>query len=101
MPSGGSRSAGPAAAAGGPAAAAEKKEEKKEEVEEVDMGNLFGGDDDGYWDLLPDYHSLWFNYLMDLPQSCKCEEKRLNQVNCDHLAEFIFDFICQLLWSLI
>ena len=40
MPSGGSRSAGPAAAAGGPAAAAEKKEEKKEEVEEVDMGNL-------------------------------------------------------------
>jgi hypothetical protein len=29
-------------------AAAEKKEEKKEEVEEVDMGNLFGGDDDGY-----------------------------------------------------
>ena len=89
MPSGGSRSAGPAAAAGGPAAAAEKKEEKKEEVEEVDMGNLFGGDDDGYWDLLPDYHSLWFNYLMDLPQSCKWEEKRLNQVNCDHLAEFI------------
>ena len=32
-------------------AAAEKKEEKKEEVEERDMGNLYGGDDDGYWDL--------------------------------------------------
>jgi hypothetical protein len=26
----------------------EKKEEKKEEVEERDMGNLYGGDDDGY-----------------------------------------------------
>ena len=46
MPSGGARSAGPAAAAGGPAAAV--KEEKKEEVEGVDMGNLFGGDDDGF-----------------------------------------------------
>ena len=30
-------------------AVASVKEEKKEEVEEVDMGNLFGGDDDGYW----------------------------------------------------
>jgi ribosomal protein L12E/L44/L45/RPP1/RPP2 len=45
-------SAGPAAGAagpavgGGPAAVEEKKEEKKEEVEEVDMGNLFGGDDE-------------------------------------------------------
>jgi len=45
-------SAGPAAGAAGPAAGAGpaavegKKEEKKEEVEEVDMGNLFGGDDE-------------------------------------------------------
>lgn len=44
-------SAGPAAggavAAGGDAPAAEeKKEEKKEEPEDVDMGGLFGDDDD-------------------------------------------------------
>ena len=40
--------AGPvAAAAGGDAAPAEeKKEEKKEEVEDVDMGGLFGDEDD-------------------------------------------------------
>ena len=40
--------AGPVAVAGGAAAAAEepKKEEKKEEVEDVDMGGLFGGDDE-------------------------------------------------------
>merc|ERR1712093_156317 len=45
-------SAGPAVAvAGGPVAAAEEeapKEEKKEEPEDVDMGGLFGGDDDDY-----------------------------------------------------
>ena len=44
--------AGPAVAAGpvaaGDAPAEEKKEEKKEEVEDVDMGGLFGGDDDEY-----------------------------------------------------
>ena len=40
-------SAGPAAAAG-PAATAAPEEEKKEEVEDVDMGGLFGGDDDDY-----------------------------------------------------
>ena len=42
-------SAGPAAgpaAAGGAAAAEEVKEEKKEEVEDVDMGGLFGDEDD-------------------------------------------------------
>merc|ERR1711871_347056 len=39
--------AGPAAAAGGEAAAVEeKKEEKKDEPEDVDMGGLFGDDDD-------------------------------------------------------
>merc|ERR1712188_300364 len=39
--------AGPAAAGGaGPAAAEEKKEEKKDEEEDVDMGGLFGDDDD-------------------------------------------------------
>ena len=38
-------SAGPAAA-GGAAAVTEKKEEVKEEVEDVDMGGLFGDDDD-------------------------------------------------------
>ena len=37
--------AGPVAGAGA-AAVEEKKEEKKEEAEDVDMGNLFGGDDD-------------------------------------------------------
>ena len=36
------------AASGASKAAAPVKEEKKEEAEEVDMGNLFGGDDDGY-----------------------------------------------------
>ena len=44
-------SAGPAAgpAAAGPAAAAEEvKEEKKEEAEVVDMGGLFGDDEDDY-----------------------------------------------------
>jgi large subunit ribosomal protein LP2 len=45
MPSGG----GGAAAGAGPAAAAAPKEDKKEEaVEEVDMGGLFGDDDDDY-----------------------------------------------------
>ena len=39
--------AGPAAAAGAAEAEAEEeKEEKKEEVEDVDMGGLFGDDDD-------------------------------------------------------
>jgi len=43
MPSGGARaSAGPAASA----APVQAKEEKKEEVEDVDMGGLFGGDDE-------------------------------------------------------
>ena len=39
-----------APAAGGAAAAApvDQGEEKKEEVEDVDMGGLFGGDDDDY-----------------------------------------------------
>ena len=39
--------AGPAVAAGGAAEVVEEeKEEKKEEVEDVDMGGLFGDDDD-------------------------------------------------------
>merc|ERR1712124_66185 len=38
--------AGPAAAAGGDAPAEAKQEEKKEEAEDVDMGGLFGDDDD-------------------------------------------------------
>ena len=47
MPCGGG--GGGAAAAGGAAAtAAPVEEEKKEEVEDVDMGGLFGDDDDGY-----------------------------------------------------
>ena len=41
-------SAGPAAASAGPAASAAPEEVKKEEVEDVDMGGLFGGDDDDY-----------------------------------------------------
>jgi len=41
--------AGGAVASAGPAAAAEApKEEEKEEEEDVDMGGLFGDDDDGY-----------------------------------------------------
>jgi large subunit ribosomal protein LP2 len=44
MPRGGG--GGAAASSGGAAAAAPKEEEKKEEVEEVDMGGLFGDDDD-------------------------------------------------------
>ena len=40
----GPAAAGPAAAADAPAE--EKKEEKKEEAEDVDMGGLFGDDDD-------------------------------------------------------
>ena len=43
MPSGGGARA---PAAGGAAAAAAPKEEKKEEVEDVDMGGLFGDDDE-------------------------------------------------------
>ena len=40
---------GPVAAGGaGDAAPAEEKEEKKEEAEDVDMGGLFGDDDDDY-----------------------------------------------------
>ena len=47
MPAAGARPAAGGAAAGGKAAAAAPaKEEKKEEVEEVDMGGLFGGDDE-------------------------------------------------------
>jgi large subunit ribosomal protein LP2 len=45
MPRGGG-GGGAAASSGGAAAAAPKEEEKKEEVEEVDMGGLFGDDDD-------------------------------------------------------
>ena len=48
FPAGGAR---PAGGAGGAAAAAEeapKEEEKKEEVEDVDMGGLFGDDEDDY-----------------------------------------------------
>lgn len=41
-PAGGAAAAGPVAAA----VVEEKKEEKKEEVEDVDMGGLFGGDDE-------------------------------------------------------
>ena len=44
MPRGGG--GGGAAASAGPAAAAPKEEEKKEEPEDVDMGGLFGDDDD-------------------------------------------------------
>ena len=43
-----SMGSGPAAASAGPAAAAHVEEVKKEEVETVDMGGLFGGDDDDY-----------------------------------------------------
>jgi len=39
---------GGAPAAAGGAAAAPKEDEKKEEEEDVNMGDLFGGDDDGY-----------------------------------------------------
>ena len=39
-------SAGPAAAGGAKAPAAEVKEEVKEEVEDVDMGGLFGDEDE-------------------------------------------------------
>ena len=57
------------AAAGGSQAAAPVKEEKKEEAEEVDMGNLFGGDDDGYW------KSSWGRYTFYIfknhKMSCK------------------------------
>ena len=45
MPTGGG---GAKPAAAGAAAVEEVKEEKKEEVEDVDMGGLFGGDDDDY-----------------------------------------------------
>ena len=44
MPSGG----GASAPAAGGAVAEAPKEEKKEEVEDVDMGGLFGDDDDDY-----------------------------------------------------
>ena len=42
----GSMGSGPAAAAPTAGKAAVVEEEKKEEVEEVDMGNLFGGDEE-------------------------------------------------------
>ena len=44
-------SGGAAAAPSGGAAAADAApaEEKKEEAEDVDMGGLFGGDDEDYW----------------------------------------------------
>ena len=54
------------AASGSSAAAAPVKEEKKEEAEEVDMGNLFGGDDD-YWELGFLHLALVRNHKM----SCK------------------------------
>ena len=48
MPAGGAGAA-VSASAGGDAKADEKKEEKEEEPEEdVDMGGLFGGDDEDY-----------------------------------------------------
>ena len=46
MPTGGARPAAAAGAAAGAAAEAPKEEEKKEEEEDVDMGGLFGDDDE-------------------------------------------------------
>lgn len=51
MPAGGSGGAAAAATGGADAGAAEAKEEPKKEEEpeeDVDMGDLFGGDDDDY-----------------------------------------------------
>merc|ERR1712147_436288 len=48
MPAGGARAAPAGGAAAGAAAAEAPKEEVKEEEEDVDMGGLFGGDDDDY-----------------------------------------------------
>ena len=49
MPAGGARAPAAAAAGGGAAAAeAPKAEEKQEEEENVDMGNLFGDDEEDY-----------------------------------------------------
>ena len=49
MPCGGGGGVAVAAATGGAAAADEpKKEEPKEEAEDVDMGGLFGDDEDDY-----------------------------------------------------
>ena len=48
MPAVGGGGAVAAAPAGGAAAAEAPAEEKKEEVEDVDMGGLFGADDDDY-----------------------------------------------------
>jgi ribosomal protein L12E/L44/L45/RPP1/RPP2 len=41
-------SSGPAAAGGAAAAAAAPEEKEKEEAEDVDMGGLFGDDEDEY-----------------------------------------------------
>ena len=41
-------SSGPAAASGAPAAAAAVEEKAEEEEEDVDMGGLFGGDEEDY-----------------------------------------------------
>ena len=46
MPAGGA--AAPSSAGGAAAAEAPKEEEKKEEEEDVDMGGLFGDDEDDY-----------------------------------------------------
>ena len=49
MPSGGARAAPAGGAAGaGAAAAAPVEEKKEEEAEQVDMGNLFGDDEEDY-----------------------------------------------------
>jgi len=46
--------AGPAKAAAAPVA-----DEKKEEKEEMDMGNLFGDEDDGYWEACCQWNNLF------------------------------------------
>eukprot|EP00941_MAST-03F_sp_MAST-3F-sp1_P003401 g3401.t1 len=45
---GGGGAGGAAGGAGGAAAEEEKKEEEEEEEEAVEVGNMFGGDDDGW-----------------------------------------------------
>jgi len=48
MPSGGARAAAPGAAAAGGDAGAAPAEVKEEEPEQVDMGNLFGDEEEDY-----------------------------------------------------
>lgn len=82
--------AGGGAAAGGAAPKVEEKE--KEEEEEVDMGGLFGDDDDGYWSvnifILKNKNFNNLTRLQVTPTSVMGSKLKVEIYNKTHLLNF-------------